>query len=177
MALFQVHVGPPISVTRCLSSVYGNVCPSCVESGSFGGWCEPRTKDQAASPDGRVTANVVVIDVNGIVSPPPFRAFMEHRTVLPSNGSSNGSEGWMSHASSWSVRSTAMTIIHRCHDGHERQAMRYQVSMSPLPLMAIVPRGMHSNSPFSNSYVPHVIWIPPGSLWVSMRLAVFTAAP
>jgi len=133
-------------------------------------------KDQAASPDGRDTANVVVIDVYGIVSPPPFRAFMERRTVLPSQGSSNGSEGWMSCTSSWSVRSTAMTI-HRRHAGHERQATRYQVSISPFPLTAIVPRGLQSNSSFSNSCVALVIWIAPGTLWVSMRLAVFTASP
>jgi hypothetical protein len=54
-------------------------------------------RDQAASPDERDTANVVVIDVIGIVSPPLFRAFMERRTVLASHRSRNGTEGWMSH--------------------------------------------------------------------------------
>jgi hypothetical protein len=150
--------------------------PRPMGSGSFGGSRESRTKGQAASPDGRDTANVVVIDVSGIVSPPPFRAFMERRTVLLSHRSSNGSEGWTSRTSSWSVRSTGMTI-HRRHAGHERQATRYQVSISPLPLTWIVPRDLHSNSSFTSSCVALVIWISPGSLWVSMRLAVFTASP
>ena len=128
------------------------------------------------SPDERDTANVVVIDVIGIVSSPLFRAFMERRTVLPSHRSRNGTEGWMSHF--FMIRSRHGDDYHPAlHDVHERQATRYQVSISPLPLTGIVPRGLQSNSSFSNSCVALVIWISPGSLWVSMRLAVFTASP
>src|SRR5436190_14388399 len=120
----------------------GTPAPSCAGSGSFDGSRESRRKDQAASPDGRDTGNVVVIDVICIVSPPLFRAFMERRTLLPSHGSSNGSEGWMSHF--FMIRSEhAMIIIQRCHDGHDRLPTRYQVSISPLPLTGIVPRGLH----------------------------------
>src|SRR6476620_10277009 len=71
---------------------------SCVgEADPSGGSCLPRRKDQTVSPDERDTANVVVIDVIGIVSSPLFRAFMERRTVLPSHRSRNGTEGRMSH--------------------------------------------------------------------------------
>ena len=58
-----------------------------------------------------------------------------------------------------------------------RGPMRYQASSSPFPLIAIVPRGSHRNSPASSSYVARVIWIRPGVPWDSMRLAVFTASP
>ncbi len=55
--------------------------------------------------------------------------------------------------------------------------MRYHASISPFPFTAIVPRGSHSNSSASSSYVAPVIWIRPGIPWDSMRLAVFTASP
>ena len=55
--------------------------------------------------------------------------------------------------------------------------MRYHASTSPFPLTAIVPRGSHSNSSATSSYVARVIWIRPGVPWDSMRLAVFTASP
>src|SRR5207245_271115 len=59
----------------------------------------------------------------------------------------------------------------------DRDATRYQVSIRPLPLTSIVPRRLQTNSSFSSSYVVRVIWISPGVLCASIRLAVFTASP
>ena len=59
----------------------------------------------------------------------------------------------------------------------DRGPTRYQVSIGPLPLTRIVPRGVQTNSSFNSSYVARVIWISPGVPWDSIRLAVFTASP
>ena len=40
---------------------------------------------------------------------------------------------------------------------------RYHVSISPLPLTRIAPRGVHTNSSFNRSYVERVIWIWPSA--------------
>jgi AcrR family transcriptional regulator len=54
---------------------------------------------------------------------------------------------------------------------------RYHVSIGPFPLTSIVPRGSHTKSSFTSSYVARVIWIAPGVPCDSIRLAVFTASP
>ncbi len=58
-----------------------------------------------------------------------------------------------------------------------RSATRYHVSISPLPLTVIVPRGSQTKSSLISSYVSRVIWIQPGVPCDSIRLAVFTASP
>jgi hypothetical protein len=40
-----------------------------------------------------------------------------------------------------------------------RLPTRYQVSMSPFPFTAIVPRGSQTNESLSSSYVARVIWM------------------
>ena len=68
-------------------------------------------------------------------------------------------------------------LHHRPSRQSDREATRYQVSIGPLPLTRIVPRGRQTNSSFNSSYVARVIWISPGVPWDSIRLAVFTASP
>src|SRR5436190_13966196 len=58
-----------------------------------------------------------------------------------------------------------------------RRPMRYQASISPLPLIGIVPLGSQTKSSSSNSFVARVIWIRPEVPCDSIRLAVLTASP